>query len=410
MTLSNSARHYGAVARSLHWLTALLILASIGLGLYAENLPLGGAEALAAKVQAFSLHKTLGMAAFAAALLRILWALTQTRPAPIHPERRLETFAADLVHWALYAAMILMPLSGWVHHAALDGFAPILWPFGQGLPFVPKSESLAEAAGMLHGLMSKLLIASVLLHVAGALKHAVLDRDGTLGRMLTGRPAGPQGGASAGHAIAPALLALGLIAAVFAAVLLRPAAPQAEAPAEAPAAAPTEAATETAAPATGGNWQVTTGTLAFTVKQMGADVQGTLPDWRADITFDETPSNGTHGRVKVEIDTTTLTLGSVTDQARGPEFFDSANHKTALFEAEILPAPTGYEAKGTLTLRGQTQPVSLPFTLTLAGDTATMQGAVRLDRRAFGMGASYGDESSVGFGVDVAISLTATRP
>nr|HRK43103.1 cytochrome b [Gemmobacter sp.] len=190
MTLTNSARHYGAVARSLHWLTALLILASIGLGLYADNLPTDGAEALAAKVQAFSLHKTLGIAAFGAAVLRILWALSQPRPAPIHPERRAETFAADLVHWALYAAMILMPLSGWVHHAALDGFAPILWPFGQGLPFVPKSESVAAAAGSLHWLMSKLLIASVALHVAGALKHALIDRDGTLSRMLTGRPAG----------------------------------------------------------------------------------------------------------------------------------------------------------------------------------------------------------------------------
>lgn len=393
MTLSNSARHYGAVARSLHWLTALLILASIGLGLYADSLPTDGAEALAAKVQAFSIHKTLGIAAFGAAVLRILWALTQPRPAPIHPDRRAETFAADLVHWALYAAMILMPLSGWVHHAAVEGFAPILWPFGQGLPFVPKSETVAEAAGSLHWLMSKLLIASVALHVAGALKHALIDRDGTLSRMLTGRPAGQ----AAPHGIAPALLALAVVAGVTTFALL----PRGEAPATETAPAPT--------PVAGGNWQVTTGTIAFTVKQMGADVQGSLPDWRAEITFDETATNGSHGRVRVEIDPTTLTLGSVTDQARGPEFFDVATHKTALFEAEILPATTGYEAKGTLTLRGQSQPVTLPFTLTIAGNTATMQGSTTLDRRAFGMGAGYADESSVGFPVQVSVSLTAER-
>ena len=116
-----------------------------------------------------------------------------------------------------------------------------------------------------------------------------------------------------------------------------------------------------------------------------------------------------NGRVKVEIDPATLTLGSVTDQARGPEFFDVATHKTALFEAEILPAASGYEAKGTLTLRGQSQPVSLPFTLTIAGTTATMQGSTTLDRRAFGMGAGYADESSVGFPVQVTVSLTAER-
>lgn len=393
MTLSNSARHYGAVARSLHWLTALLILASIGLGLYADSLPTDGAEALAAKVQAFSVHKTLGIAAFGAAVLRILWALSQPRPAPIHPDRRAETFAADLVHWALYAAMILMPLSGWVHHAALDGFAPILWPFGQGLPFVPKSETVAEAAGSLHWLMSKLLIASVALHVAGALKHALIDRDGTLSRMLTGRPAGQ----AAPHAVAPALLALAVVAGVTTFALL----PRGEAQATETTSAP--------APVAGGNWQVTTGTIGFTVKQMGADVQGALPDWRAEITFDEAATDGKHGRVKVEIDPATLTLGSVTDQARGPEFFDVATHKTAIFEAEILPAATGYEAKGTLTLRGQSQPVTLPFTLTLTGNTATMQGSTTLDRRAFGMGAGYADESSVGFPVQVNVSLTAER-
>ena len=393
MTLSNSARHYGAVARSLHWLTALLILASIGLGLYADSLPTDGAEALAAKVQAFSVHKTLGIAAFGAAVLRILWALTQPRPAPIHPDRRAETFAADLVHWALYAAMILMPLSGWVHHAALDGFAPILWPFGQGLPFVPKSEIVAEAAGSLHWLMSKLLIASVALHVLGALKHALIDRDGTLSRMLTGRPAGQP----ARHSAAPALLAAAVVGAVMAFALL----PRAET-----ADVPTAAA---APPPTAGNWQVTTGTLGFTVKQMGADVQGSLPDWRAEITFDEAATNGSHGRVKVEIDTSTLTLGSVTDQARGPEFFDTATHKTAIFEAEILPAASGYEAKGTLTLRGQSQPVTLPFTMTIAADTATMQGSATLDRRSFGMGTGYGDESTVGFPVQVSVSLTAER-
>ena len=395
MTLTNSSRHYGAVARSLHWLTALLILASIGLGLYADNLPTEGAEALAAKVDAFSLHKTLGIAAFAAAVLRILWAVTQPRPAPIHPERRAETFAADLVHWALYAAMILMPLSGWVHHAAVEGFAPILWPFGQGLPFVPKSETVAEAAGSLHWLMSKLLIGSVALHVAGALKHALIDRDGTLSRMLTGRPAGQP----APHSAAPALLALAVVAGVTTFALLPRGAAEATETAAPPA----------AAPVAGGNWQVTTGTLGFSVKQMGADVQGTLPDWRAEITFDETGTNGKHGRVKVEIDTTTLTLGSVTDQARGPEFFDVANHKTAVFEADILPAASGYEAKGTLTLRGQSQPVSLPFTLTIARDTATMQGSTTLDRRTFGMGAGYADESSVGFPVQVTVNLTAQR-
>lgn len=400
MPLSNTATRYGALARSLHWLTALLILSAIGLGLYADNLPYDTSEALAAKAQVFSLHKTIGIAAFFVAAIRIVSALLQPKPAPVHPERRLETLAAETVHWALYISMLAVPLTGWVHHAAVAGFAPILWPFGQGLPFVPKSETVSEIATTLHWLFSKLLIVSVILHVAGAVKHAVIDRDGVMGRMTRGAPAGDAGRAA--HSPVPVLAAVLIyLAGGFAAVSMTAQAP------EAPAA--TATAPAASASATAGTWQVTEGALGFTVQQMGAAVAGSLPNWTAEITFDETPVDGRNGHVKVMIDTTTLTLGSVTEQAKAADFFDVANHPNAVFEADILPAASGYEAKGTLTLRGVSVPVTLPFTLDLQGDTARMTGGLQLDRRDYGMGTSYGDEKTVGFGVDVAVSLTATR-
>ena len=71
--------------------------------------------------------------------------------------------------------MLAVPLSGWVHHAAVEGFAPILWPFGQNLPFVAKSETVATIATTLHWLFSKLLIASVAL-LAFAMKTEPLSR------------------------------------------------------------------------------------------------------------------------------------------------------------------------------------------------------------------------------------------
>ncbi|WP_225029689.1 cytochrome b, partial [Xinfangfangia pollutisoli] len=193
MPAQNTSRSYGALARSLHWLTALLILANIPLGLIAERLPYDTSQALAQKAWLFSLHKTLGVAVLLLALARIVSALLQPHPVPVHPDRRLETFLAALVHWLLYICLVMLPLSGWVHHAALDGFAPILWPFGQGLPFVPKSEALAALAGATHWLFSKLLIATLALHILGAVKHALIDRDGVLARMALGRPAGKPG-------------------------------------------------------------------------------------------------------------------------------------------------------------------------------------------------------------------------
>lgn len=394
MPTHNTATSFGTVTRTFHWLTALLILAAFPLGVIANRLPYATSEALAFKAQLFSIHKTLGVTILAVALLRILWALTQTRPAPLHPDRRVETLAAETVHWALYLALVVVPLSGWVHHAAVQGFAPILWPLGQDLPFVPKSEAVATAASATHWIFTKVLFAAVALHIAGALKHALVDRDLTLARMTVGTAAGKPRGA---HSLAPLAVALAIFAAGAAGAwqIARTAAP-----------APQQAAAPAAAASTAGNWQVTSGNIGFSLHQMGAEVSGTLPAWTAEIHFDEATGSG---HVAVTIDTTRLALGAVSDQARGPEFLDTAAHPTASFTADIAPQGDAFAATGSLALRGAEHPVTLPFTLKIEGDTATMQGTVTLDRRDFGIGPSYSDEKTVGFAVQVAIALTATR-
>lgn len=400
--LSNTPTSYGTLARAFHWLVALLILSAIALGLYGESLP-RNAETIDTLKTLYSAHKTIGVAAFFTALARILWALVQPRPTPLHPERRLETFGAELVHWALYGAMLVMPASGWISHAAQAGFAPILWPFGQTLPFVPQSDAVSHGAEIVHKLSALVLYAALALHVLGALKHVVIDRDATLARMTRGTAAGP---GKADHSALAPLLAVVIWAAVISFALLVPLPDEEGAAPTAVATAP--ATPSTAAPAsTAGNWQVTQGTLGFTVKQMGAEVSGSLPNWTADIAYDEATGTGT---VTVTIDTTTLVLGSVSDQAKGADFFDTAAHPSATFTAAIARTEgTAHTATGTLTLRGTEVPVVLPFTLTIEGDTATMSGQTTLDRRAFGMGASYPDEATVGFNVGVQIALTATR-
>lgn len=403
MTRPNTRRSYGSTTRALHWLTALLILTAIPLGLIANDMAYDTGEALARKAQLFSLHKTLGIAAFTVALIRILWALTQHRPTSLHPERKWETLAAEVTHWLLYASLVIVPLSGWVHHGATTGFAPILWPLGQDLPFVPKSESLAALAAAMHDVFTKLLIASILLHIAGALKHHLIDRDATLRRMVSGAEAGPvRKAATLHHGVAPALAAL-LIYVAGAALAMAITAP-------ASAIQPPEQTTAPLATATqDGNWQVTEGSLGFTLNQLGSNVQGSFADWAAEITFNEVATDGKNGTVTVTISIASLTLGSVTEQAKGVDFFDVATHPTAIFTADILPVDGQYTAQGTLALRGMTQPLTLPFTLEITGDTAKMTGTTTLDRRDFGIGASYGDEATIGFAVTVNIALTAIR-
>ena len=411
MSTRNTDRSFGLVTRVFHWLTALLILSAIPLGWIANRLPYDTAEALASKAQLFSVHKTIGVAAFLVALARILWALTETRPAPLHPDRMGELRLAQTVHWLLYISLLAVPLTGWIHHAAVTGFAPILWPLGQGLPFVPQSETVAHLASSLHWVFTKLLVIAVILHVVGAIKHHVVDRDSTLRRMTRGVPA-PMHPEHARSSALPLMFALGLYAlGAGLAWSWQSDETQTALPEATTAADTASTATAAAEPASAGTWAVSEGTLGFTIRQMGQDVTGRFANWTADITFDETPTEGRHGKVRVVIDTGSLSVGSVSDQAKGKDFFDTATFPQAVFTADILPAEGGtYVADGTLDLRGVQVPVVLPFTLALDGNVATMQGSTTLDRRDFGMGQTYGDEATIGFGANVTVSLTATRP
>lgn len=398
MPAANTDRTYGTVSKTLHWLTALLILTLIPLGIIANDLPQGTSEEVARKAFLFSLHKTLGVTTFFVALLRIGWALTQPKPGSLHPERRWENWAADTAHWLLYGSLVLVPLSGWVYHASTSGFAPIWWPFGQTLPFVPKSEDLAAVAAGLHIVFERVLVLALLLHVAGALKHHVLDRDQTLRRMWFGRVSVPRTGPHRARSLpfVSALTAwavavgLGGMSGLYAS--------EAAQPAGEPTLA--EVASE---------WAVTDGKIEIVITQMGDEVTGSFADWTADISFDPDVESGKAGEVDVTIAIGSLSLGSVTKQAMGSDFFDEANHPRATFRADLVAAPDGYVADGTLALKGHDVPVTMPYSLEIDGDTAVMQGTVALDRLKFAIGESVKDEKSLGIPVDVRVSVTATR-
>ncbi|MFC3529277.1 cytochrome b/b6 domain-containing protein [Paracoccus mangrovi] len=412
MTASNTTRAYGWAARAFHWIVAALILAAIGLGLYANSLPQGGEAELQAVFAAFSIHKTVGMAVLFLATLRILWTLRQIRPRPLHPRRRLETLLAETVHWALWIGMIVMPLSGWLlHSAAPGGFSRILWPLGQRLPFVPEDAHLAESFARFHETGWWVLAGLIALHVAGALKHALIDRDDTLARMA-GNP--DRLSEPPEHVMSPrvqhVLAALGALV-IWGATATLPAQRAEVAAQAATATAPTLPASAVApAESTGAPlWQVQQGTLGITVQQSGNPVAGQFGQWQARIAYD--PESRT-GQVAVDIDVASLTLGSVSSNATGPDFLNAPAHPTAQFEAEILPpAAEGqpHIARGTLTIAGKSIPAELPFALTLAGNSATAKGEMQVDRRDFGIGAGYADESTVGFAVAIGFELSASR-
>lgn len=397
MPLSNSEMRYGAVAKTLHWTTALLILTLIPLGMIAEELPYETSAELATKTFAFSLHKTLGVAVFFVALIRILWALTQKKPGLLNADKPLEATLAETVHWLLYGSLVLVPLTGWVHHAAVDGYAPIWWPFGQNLPFVAKDAALSETASVLHEIFGKVLIVSLILHIAGAVKHHVIDRDPTLLRMLPGFPAVPPLPKQHHNIFAPILAVM-----IWAGVVLAGVAAGAFTHTEQTASAPALEQADS-------EWAVQTGQIAITVQQMGSAVEGQFQDWTAAIAFAPDAEGPVKGHTTVTISIPSLTLGTVSDQAMGPDYFDAETYQTAVFDADLVQTETGHEAQGTLTIKGTSVPATLPFDLQITGDTATANGTMTVDRRAFAIGDGMTDEANLGFNVQITVALTATR-
>ena len=392
MPMANTPASYGSIARLFHWFSAVLILTAIVLALYGEGLPRSTDAEAAHTALIYSLHKTIGIASFATALGRIVWALTQPRPAALYPARRAETYLAAVTHWLLYAALLVMPLSGWLFHATTDGFAPILWPFGQSLPMVPKSTSLSHLFRAIHGGSSKLLYLSIALHVAGALKHAFIDRDGTLARMLTGRAQGAATDQPPPGQTRPAAVALLLWGALIAATaLLNPVRPT---------------VSGVGASADAGNWMVETGTLTYAVQSQGSTATGRFSGWTAAITYDQASRTG---NLSVTIPLARVDAGLFTPQITGPEFFDTGRFPVARFEGTISGTADQMQATGNLSLHGKTLPLTLPFTLKIAGDIAHVAGQFSLDRRDFAIGSRYVDETTLANLVAVQIDLTAQR-
>lgn len=169
------------IAKGLHWLMAALLLGLLALGLYMTDLPLSPEKLLL-----YSWHKWLGVSAFLLLWCRLLWRLTHRAPAA--PEGLSAGMArlATLGHLALYALMLLIPLSGWLMSSA-KGVPTVwfgLWPIPD---LLPRDRALGDALQLVHRALNYLLMATIAGHVAAALWHHTVRKDDTLRRMLPAR-------------------------------------------------------------------------------------------------------------------------------------------------------------------------------------------------------------------------------
>lgn len=177
--------HYHPIGIFFHWLMAVMVFAQLFWG-WRMSFLMAGYE----KADAYVVHAQLGAAILLAAFLRLGWRIVAPFVAP-----KLETpedlpgwqhLAAELTHWALYALMIILPVSGLLMLAAM---APETLEQALGLGGLRdlglvERATIEHYAEKVHFVSVWAIMALVSIHVGAALKHHFVDRDDVLARMI----------------------------------------------------------------------------------------------------------------------------------------------------------------------------------------------------------------------------------
>jgi cytochrome b561 len=177
MAFKSSPTRYGAVAIAIHWLTAVAILLMLVSGLAATNT----ADA-AVELSLLRAHAIMGALVGVLTLLRIVWWLClDRRPADAATLSRGQAMAAHIVHYGLYAVILVMVSSG-IGTVLLSGAGTQL--IGAALPPLPDFSAVPPFT--VHGILARLLVVLLIGHIGAALWHQFIKRDRLMARMGAG--------------------------------------------------------------------------------------------------------------------------------------------------------------------------------------------------------------------------------
>lgn len=177
--MAGTRERYSGLTLTLHWVTVLLVVTQLAILWISADLP-GPDRGLW-----MTGHRSIG-------LVILFLALAGLGVRLFHPAIALpaampawEKLVARVTHGLFYVLLIALPLGGWVASTANGRPIRFFWSFPwPDLPFVPLDKGLGKAVMSLHEIGGKVLIGLILLHVAGALKHYLLDKDNVLQRMI----------------------------------------------------------------------------------------------------------------------------------------------------------------------------------------------------------------------------------
>ncbi len=405
---------YSVSQKIFHWLSALLIFGLLIAGFVMTAMPYSPA-----KLDIYALHKAFGLVVIILTGFRLITRFITGMPISPPTHKQWEKILAHLTHWSLYGLLFLMPLSGWVMSSAGD--FPISF-FGLNVPDITgKNEALFLKSRVVHEVLAFLIIGLAGLHIVGALKHHIIDKDQTL-NMMAGRK----------NIIFSALFVLLFIGAAGFAV-----AELAKEFFEKPKVdnmalvetvnsmnvnpsvsknpfTSTENLTDPA------SWSIIQeqSAIQFTASQYGSDFSGSFEQFFGDIIFD--PDNLLKSRADIEIHISSIKTGSADRdaQAVSPEWFDADTYPSARFESErfeALEQAGHYKAYGHLTIKEETLPVAFPFSLTFDEQpnklkTAVMKATLSLDRADYAVGTGqWAQDDAIGYMITLNLNIKAEQ-
>jgi cytochrome b561 len=180
---------YSALHQTLHWITALCMLAILPLAWVATN----AKEKTPGLETMFDWHKTLGIIVLLITGFRLVWRFMDKPPAYPPKITRLDKAVAHVTYALFYVALLWMPITGLImssfepYKLHLFGFIPLASPF-------KPNEAMADRFGYYHALGQWLIYALILLHLTATAFHVIWGRDGVLGRMLPAQALEPGDG------------------------------------------------------------------------------------------------------------------------------------------------------------------------------------------------------------------------
>jgi cytochrome b561 len=177
--MTKPARHFSPLARLLHWTMAALILAMLFIGVAMV------ATVSHAHATLIALHRPLGIALLVLALIRVVVRLKNGTPALPDDMPALQRFAAKASHRVLYGFFIAMPVIGWAMLSA-GGYPVTLFGAWHLPAILPQNVDLFALLRALHTWLAFALFATVLAHIAAALFHGLIRRDGVFSSMARG--------------------------------------------------------------------------------------------------------------------------------------------------------------------------------------------------------------------------------